>query len=198
MTPQMVDLTAQQPNFDEIELALDRARAQVGAAEAHGLVSGIICAGTRLDGIAWVEQVLGPIDTSDVVAKESRKLLFQLYEHTNWQLHEMDFTFTLLLPCDEFDLLQRAESLGNWCNGFMAGLGLGGINSDGDNSEDVREALHHLGEFASVDYENIDICEADEKAYAEVVEYVRMSVLMIYSQFTESGGSFGDTSHTYH
>lgn len=198
MTQQMADSSGKQLNFEEVELALERARAQVGAAGAHGLLSGVICAGTRTDGVAWLEQVLGPIDPQDVIAKESRQLLFKLYEYTNWQLHEMDFAFQLLLPQDDLDLIDRAESLGHWCNGFMNGLNLGGINLEEGVNEEINDALYHLEEFAQVDYDNLDISEADEKAYVEVVEYVRMSVLMIYSQFTQQSGGFDGQSHTYH
>ena len=42
----------------------------------------------------------------------------------------------------------------------------------------------HFEEIANIDYKNLDINNSDEMAYMQVVEYVRMAVLMAYAEFS--------------
>lgn len=177
------------PDYIDVEQSLSRARAAVSAGEAHGILCGFICAGKETDGRGWVEPLLGHLDMNDVSAKECRGLLIKLYEVSGHQLKEMAFDFQVLLPDDDDALSARAAVLGDWCQGFMSGLGLAGLDIESAQSEDSKDALYHFSEIAKIDYDNLDISEDDERAYTEVVEYVRMAVLMIYAELATSGQS---------
>ena len=83
------------------------------------------------------------------------------------------------MPDDDDALRERTESLGNWCGGFLSGLGLGGLPDPSQLPEEVAELLDDLGQIARVDFELDDADEQEQAAFAEVVEYVRVGVLLI-------------------
>ncbi len=174
------------PSYTEVELALLRTKAAIDAGEVHGLLCGFICAGKDIDGRSWLDSVLGHLDMDDAGAKECRALLIELYAVSDQKLKDMAFDFQLLLPDDEQPLSKRAAALGEWCQGFMAGLGLAGLEAGSVQSEDCQDALYHFSEISRLDYETLEIAEDDERSYVEVVEYVRMAVLMIYTELADN------------
>ena len=107
------------------------------------------------------------------------------------KLADTEMTFNLLLPDDETALSVRAESLSTWCQGFLTGLGLSGVQMSESNetTRDLREALVHLTEIAKLDIENIEMLDEDEEAYMEVTEYVRMVVFAIYDEYSQPAQS---------
>ncbi len=175
------------PGYSDVELALLRADASLDVGEAHGLLCGFICAAKEIDGKSWLDTVLGHLDMNDASAKECRGLLFRLYAVSDQQLKDMAFDFQILLPDDEQQLSKRAAALGDWCQGFMTGLGLAGLDTESAQSEDCQDALYHFAEISKIDYEAIEISEDDERSYVEVVEYVRMAVLLIYAELAVNG-----------
>ena len=117
--------------------------------------------------------------------------------------HYSSAVFTeLLLPPDEEGMPLRARELGRWCHGFVTGLALGGITSKELDEEECEDALERFQEIAEISYDDIEIDEEDEIAYTEVSEYVRMAVLMIYSDIQasadRSGGQSNQTSKHLH
>ena len=166
-------------DHERLEQALRRADALTGAAEGHGALCGLICAQGRADRAAWQAQVMGEREPGDVLAREAESLLEALYEQTVEQLNDTALGFRLLLPDDDQPLGRRAEALGRWCQGFLFGLGLGGIRAERELPEDVREILRDLAEISRVEFDVEGAGEAEESAYAEIVEYVRVGVLLI-------------------
>lgn len=169
------------PEFGEVAHQLEQADAFISPAEAHGLLSGCVCAGSRLSGKSLLEPILG-FGTKH--AASGKKILMSLYHISSQQLYDADFTFQLLLPMDNASLLDRAKALKEWCQGFISGLGWAGIEPEQCQSEDVQSALLHISEIARLDIHNIIATEEDEKAFLEVVEYVRLAVMSIYMEFS--------------
>jgi len=66
-----------------------------------------------------------------------------------------------------------------WCDGFLFGLGAGEIKDFAQLPDDVNEISHDLAEISRAYHED-ESTEADELAYAELIEYVRVGVLVIY------------------
>lgn len=153
------------------------------AAEAHGLISGFICAGNKLDGKSWLDPMLGfaaKIDKDLLIAYKT--ILLELYEISSIKLQSFEFDFELLIPDDDEPLQDRAAALSEWCQGFITALDRMGISATEMVSADAKEALDHILEISKLDYEMIEVSEQDEQAYTEVTEYVRMAVLMVYSE----------------
>ena len=76
----------------------------------------------------------------------------------------------------------RADALVDWCRGFLGGLGLAG-GSPSTMSDDASEILRDIGTIAGsrFEYEN---AEEDESALEEVIEFVRVGVLLLHTEMT--------------
>ena len=167
-------------SHDELEQKLHAATAEGGASEAHGLLAGIICAGGTPAPDLWLEHLLGE-NTSGAAAAEIRRQLTKLYSDILRQFNDDAFGFELLLPGDDSPLSLRTEALSQWCGGFLYGLALGGFREGADLPE-VTEVMKDFYDIshARFAYETTD--DADEAAYMEIVEYVRMSVLLLHEE----------------
>jgi len=177
------------PSYNKVHSALQQAHANISAAEAHGMLCGFICAGKEMDGKSWIDPILGDQTISDEILAENRALLLKLYELSSIKLQQMEFDFSLLLPDDDEPLYVRAEALSHWCLGFVIALNRSGINIQAAISVEVQDALRHMLEISKLDYNIIDVTEEDERAYFEVMEYVRMAVLMVYTEIASEQGT---------
>lgn len=135
------------------------------------------------DGQTRISRLLAETSSDRILAGADRDLMAGLHDETLRQLRDPEFGFYLLLPDDSRPLALRAEALGDWCNGFLAGLGLAGVNRDQSLPEGVNEILRDFVEIAKVNFDVGDDDEDDEAAYMELVEYIRMGVLVIHQEF---------------
>ena len=85
----------------------------------------------------------------------------------------------LWLPGDDETLEDRTMALAQWCSGYLAGLGSSGDDSLAALSDDGNDALKDLQQISAADVTDTDESEEDENAFTEIVEYVRVVVLMI-------------------
>ena len=172
------------PAYDQITAdfhnALDSA---ANVSESHGMVCAFVCAGHKMNGRSWLEALMGTLDNQIHNVEATRHLLIHLYEISSQQLKDPALGFQLLLPDDEDGINLRVESLSLWCQGFLAGLGLAGIQTpDFDDNEEVAEVIEDLIEISHVDHNFLDGNEDDEVAYSEILEYVRMAVILLYGE----------------
>lgn len=159
------------------------AQPQAVAAEAQGMLCGLICAlGEKVSPRGWRDQVL---EGHQGVAPGQEQVLQSLFETTRKEFFSEDLSFQPLLPGDGVALEQRAEALGHWCEGFLLGLGLGGVSRTERLPASAREALTDMGEIARLDFDTGDGDEEQESAYAELVEYVRMGALLVYDELAD-------------
>jgi uncharacterized protein YgfB (UPF0149 family) len=148
-----------------------------GAAEAHGLLSGMLCMDADVDCDLWLENLSGPEEELSLGSRD-RALLVQLFEKTRSQLDAFDFSFELFLPDDDFPLEERALALGEWCRGFLAGLGYAAKGSDWPG-----ECTEILQDFAEISRLDPAVSGEDaETAYAELAEYVRVGAQVVRSE----------------
>jgi len=110
-----------------------------------------------------------------------------------------DLSYQLYLPTDSAELSLRTQALAAWCGGFVSGIGVhedwlpeapqivSGVASSGD--VEVREAIADLSQIARADLETQSGNQEEEQAFAEIVEYVRVAVLLIHSSLNESTAS---------
>lgn len=181
----MMEANIESPSFIDVEKALTAVDAATGAAETHGILCGVICAGNAMDGKAWLQAIESAVDADFEQSAANRDILLALYKASSEQLKGMDFDFNLMLPDDESPLGDRAQALSDWCQGFLYGLGVTGIDLKDGVSEDSQEAIYHMSEISQLDFDTIEATNEDENSYTEVAEYVRMGVLMLHSEFAE-------------
>jgi yecA family protein len=169
-------------SYDELEERLGSAAAESGAAEAHGLLCGIICAGGKASPDIWLNHLLGEGNTLSSAAQFCSELLEDQRAEILRQFNDDSFGFKLLLPGDETPLLQRTQALSRWCAGYLYGLALGGVKDDTTFPGDTGEAIKDFYEISNADFIADPSDDENETAYMEIMEYVRMSVLLIYEE----------------
>ncbi len=155
-------------------------------AELHGLLCGLLCADADLDPERWLLHARNHLPDDVELAESVRDLLLKLFEYGAAQLDALDWSATPLLPDDDAPLSQRADALGIWCQGLLYGLGLGEVERRGELSAESREFLRDAAEIAQAGFEADEASEADETAYAEVVEYLRVGLLLVHQDLRQS------------
>ena len=168
--------------FQDLDETLRRAGAACDAAESHGMLCGALCAGLDSDG-PWVDHILDEASGSAEAQQACRKSLSALRDDTHALLAGGSLEFAPVLPDDETGLADRTDALGEWCQGFLFGLGLAGTRIKPEEmSEETNEVLKDLGQIAQAGFEGDEDNEDDETAYAEVVEYVKVGVQLLYEE----------------
>ena len=169
-------------SYYELEERLNSAAAVSGAAEAHGVLCGIICAGGKASHDAWLDHLLGEGNTLSAAAQDCSELLEGLQAEILRQFNDDSFIFALLLPGDDASLLQRTQALSRWCAGYLYGLALGGMRDDATLPGDLGEVIKDFYEISNADFISDPTDDENESAYMEIMEYVRMSVLLMYEE----------------
>jgi yecA family protein len=173
-------------DFPALDDTLRRAGAACDAAETHGTVCGALCAGVDEDD-AWMDHLMDEASGPEEAQAACRRTLRDLCDETRGLLRAGALEFAPLLPDDETGLADRTDALGEWCQGFLFGLGLAGAKLKPDElSDETGEVLKDLGQIANAGFEGED-SEEDETAYAEVVEYVRVGVQLLYEELQAPG-----------
>ncbi len=165
-------------DYAGLETALLAAEADCGAAESHGLLCGISSAADKVDMALWLEQILGEGNNLSAAAQTCQEMLKELFDSTVLHLGDGDLGLDLLLPDEDAPLALRSKALGQWCQGFLYGLALGGVSEDGDLPGNVPEIMRDFYEISHTGFDHDPDDESEEVAYMEIVEYVRMSVLL--------------------
>lgn len=169
------------PDLPDYDTALESARGLLDAAElaeCHGALCGLLCRAPE-SGASEFLQMLEWLRLLEAPTAMLRSALASLVDATRAQLADEAFGLELWLPDDGEPLEIRAAALGQWCTGFLAGLGSGVDGSLEGLGADGREALDDLRKIASAASAGDDATEQEEVAFAEIVEYVRVVTLML-------------------
>ncbi|MCW9014710.1 MAG: UPF0149 family protein [Gammaproteobacteria bacterium] len=169
----------ERPDYISLQVALGKTDAELTAAESHGVLCGMACAGGRVELGDWLNQVYEELDLNNMLIKEASQLLVGLHQSTQQQLNDPEAGFQLFLPDDEQDLASRTDALAQWCQGFSYGLAAGGLKEEVKLPEDTQELIRDMVEIGRADPDDIEGGDADEDAYMQIHEYVRMGVLLI-------------------
>jgi uncharacterized protein YgfB (UPF0149 family) len=166
----------QDPPFDELQRVLAQSHALTDAAEAHGTLVGSLCSmDCSLDD--WLAEIL-PEGRADERFAESFRAIF---DSTCGTLGGESLSFQPLLPSDDAPIGDRTSALGEWCQGFLYGLGTGsGLPDAPGLAGEAAEVVRDMTEITHVDVDPSDDPETNEAAYAELVEFVRVGVQLLY------------------
>jgi uncharacterized protein YgfB (UPF0149 family) len=152
--------------------------------ETHATVIGLLCAHPSINAETILRQLDAldgeGLEADDADARaEQAKALEPVIAGLHQRLDSMDMSFQPLLPADDQPLAQRTQCLAHWCTGFLTGFAAGQGELD---SQDAQEAAGLLGEIARAVTDSDAETEDEEVAYAELVEFVRMAVLMLHAE----------------
>jgi uncharacterized protein YgfB (UPF0149 family) len=150
-------MTDQPIDHDVLDDALKRCGSSWNAGQVHGLLCSRLTVSGSEGATRWFEQVLNETDPNNALRAECEQLLDSMCATTWRQLVERQSEFTLLLPHDEDAALKRAESMAQWCEGYLHGL----VNEG--NEDAYVELVEYLRVAVQLVYEEL----ADFRSRAE-------------------------------
>ncbi|QKK03448.1 MAG: UPF0149 family protein [Pseudomonadota bacterium] len=156
-----------------LALAADRNPASV--AETHAVVTGLLAARPHQDR----HELAGHLAALQVGDWTSHRILDQLgpaLDQLKSELASSELTFQPLLPTEDRPLEERTQCLAHWCAGFLTGFGAAGATVGSDEGGDALRMIEQIAR-AATDPESDQ--EAEEGAYTELVEFVRVAVLLL-------------------
>lgn len=123
-------------------------------------------------------------DPEPVTVQDCRDALSALAASTRAALDDPEFGFDLLLPETGADLHARAVAVLDWCRGLLYGLGLTGLDP-ARLSPETAEAVVDLTDITRMDLDAIEEDEASDEALTEIIEYMRVSVLLLHAELSQ-------------
>ncbi len=171
------------PTFAELNAVLASLHTGCSAAELHGVLSGLLAGGARLNRQALVKALEAHTNADQAFGDELVAKLWQLNLQSLEELNASELEFALLLPDDDEALRLRVQALADWSQGFLVGFGTAVRPNDTRvHSETVKETLQDIVHIANVDVERDGDEEADELAYAELFEFVRLATIHLFEE----------------
>lgn len=162
--------------YEQLQRILGGAQGLTDAAEAHGTLAGALCAAPAYGLEDWLGEIF-PDSRTDPMTRESCRVY---YDATASALHAADMAFEVLLPDDDQQIDARATALGQWCQGFLYGLGTSAIDDVTRLPGEVGEIVRDLTEITRVGVDGGESLESNERAYTELVEFVRVGVQLLF------------------
>lgn len=153
------------------------------ASECHGVLCGLLCAVENFPEERWLKEMLAASVAGASAIRNCAQTLKAAHRETQRQLSANQYEFAPMLPGDEAPLPVRGEALASWCRGFLYGLALGGVDDSITRSSEVREVLGDFSEFTRIEATEAEAeSNSMETDYAEIVEYVRVGVMLVHSE----------------
>jgi uncharacterized protein len=167
-----------QPDYAQVEPLLAQERSLADTAEAHGTLAGCLCGASGYRFEDWLREIL-PDGRAE---GEAAATLRQVFEATAAALLQPDMEFQLLLPGEEQPIEARTAGLAHWCQGFLYGLGAGAITDASELPGEVGEIVRDFIEITRAGVDTTQGEESNESAYAELVEFVRVGVQLLFEE----------------
>lgn len=179
--------------FEQLEDLFFALKINASPSAFHGFLCGRLSCGA-VDMKQLVEASTKWLALAEEQEEAAENSLEDFYESSLSNLEDLSFLFKPLLPDDELPLTERLAAVGEWCSNYISGLG-DGMGAEFEVSAEGKEALEDLSAIGqiSVDFESEDDGERD---YAELVEYIRIAVQLVFSDLhPEIESEAGPTIH---
>lgn len=174
-------------NLSELTRALEQSNAGCSAAELHGVLTGLLGGGARLNRATLIKVLETHASADPALDNSTTDGLWQLQLQTLEDLGNSEITFQPLIPDDDDALALRVAALSDWCQGFLVGFGTAIKPDDARiHEESIRETLQDIVEVSHIDPTAQDNDESDESAYAELYEFVRMAAIHLFEEMQPS------------
>lgn len=185
-------------DYQTINNALQRLEMAADAAECHGAISAVVCLLGASGFDTWLSHHFPQLQTAaaqgDALAREAQQLLAGLYQDVVDELGNGRFSYHLFMPMDTATLEDRTDALGHWCQGFLLGLRYGGVTDTSRFNGELAEILADITEISQVSSAALDNSEEEERSYTELVEYLRVGVMLFNETLHARKTSPGSTS----
>ena len=174
-------------DFDKLDELRKSASIDMSLPETHGGICSQICFQSD-----YFEEFV-PLDNSDDGATVSvqiatyRKALKKIIERDLNKLKDGDLSFELIIPGESNSIQERAEALSIWCQGFVDGVSFlmteHDFKIDQDQKKESFEIIEDFTQISTLDSHSISGEVDEELSLMELIEFVRLSVQMIYDEF---------------
>lgn len=166
--------------YQDMETLLRRANCQYSAAEIQGMACGLLAIDMNADAEKWLEHIFPERDPQNALQQDISNQLKHYLHQLRIQLQDSNLGFELLLPDDNEMLEDRVDAMQEWTQGFLLGIALAGLKDFQNLPEDSKELLDDFIEISKVEaFTMDDNSETSEDDYLQIVEYLRMGVLLI-------------------
>ncbi len=182
-----------QPDYTRIERVLAHEHSLADAAEAHGTLAGCLCGASGYRFEDWLKEILPEGRATAAVAQPLR----ELYDATASALIQPDMQFELLLPEDE----RAARAAHRSTCAVVPGVSLWSgrrralpmrANCPGRSVRSCATSSRSRRADAQVGD------EANENAYAELVEFVRVGVQLLFEELAVARAPAAPTAAPLH
>ena len=168
--------------YSELDEKLKASSWKSGASEAHGLLTGLACRGIT------ATEIRNRMHLFQFSEDEDTTLLEGLFELILRDLDSSAPTFDLLLGGDEEHIVVRVDEIASWCGGYVQGFCHDGDSAIMEQSAEVQEIIQDIMDICGMEVDLTNSVshdlEEEEKAFAEVEEYLRVGVQIIFDETT--------------
>jgi len=172
------ELPTYPPDYEELAGALSDADIEPSAAEVHGMITGAVSVpNARVPGSLFFGQAAVKA-TPEVEA--FLRMVAAMQEDVIERLGGSDFEFQLLLPPAEAELSEQVDALAAWARGYLLGLAASGITDAKRLEGEAGEFLLDVTRIGEAEMDDDETIEQQEREFAEIVEYLRAGVQMVF------------------
>ncbi len=155
---------------------------QTSIAELQGALCGLLCLTSEADRMSWYNGLFEDFNPDE---NEARNLI-ALFDQTAQSLESPDLDLQLAIPNDNASLSSRLLALAHWCQGLIFGLGASGLTDDTPLSAETKEYINDIISISQIADDNLVNTEENENHFAELTEYIRMGLFLIYGELQAS------------
>jgi uncharacterized protein YgfB (UPF0149 family) len=151
-------------------------------AELHGQLCGYLASGVTLLLEDWIAMVVEFCDIESWKEEASRDAIVELYTATQSLFANGEYALDPVIADDDASLSDRGVTLSEWAHGFLAGYGLSGQKKN--LSDDTTQVLRDFANLSSMkgEMQSLEDGNDNEKDLTELIEYARLSAMMLYSE----------------
>lgn len=186
-------------NESELDEALENCDSGRNSIQAHGLLCGYIMTHGLKGHDMWLHRMFENSSNKKGDRVKYQSLFDDLFIETWRQLEERQSKFELFLPGDDRGLLTRAKAIGSWCDSYLHGL-ISSVTTEklkkAINREPTSILIKDLLEMTKATIGEEDDDETNERSYAELVEYTRIAVQLIFEELDESRNNYEERMTT--
>ncbi|OOZ36525.1 UPF0149 family protein [Solemya velesiana gill symbiont] len=168
--------------YERFERELASADIESSGAEVHGIICGLLCAGQSDAYAVLLRELLPDSPGDDLLARECTNSLRKLFDETEAAIDGPGLGFSPFMPEEEKSLKVRARAVSEWCQGFLYGIGIAGVDPEGQLSEETREALNDLIEITRMDVDALEESDEDEDVLVEVGEFLWVAAMLVHEE----------------
>ncbi|MBV1911540.1 MAG: UPF0149 family protein [Kangiellaceae bacterium] len=175
----MSEFEENSPNwYESFEESLANADCEINASEFQGVLAGMISAGLKQSDDKWLGTILEVANDGQPLSEDGARQLKKLYIESHKAFREQEVLAPILLPGEDYPLVDRIESLSLWSQGYLLGFGLQ-LGDASLESPEVSESLQDISEIAQLDL-SADDSEESQVALLTLIEHIKVAVKVVY------------------